>query len=315
MKWIDSYSHFRSFSAKDSNILKNPVANWAFDGFTRLLNTSKITKAYSKYQDIVNLHDNRFIEENPSLVKKSFMAAAMLTNLPFYAGKDENDLLSSMGRNLFDHSIVINLEPFSKAASLLHACNGKKYLTPVVNLDADSLGSFEQRFDAAVAYGARGIAIHPIIEKKQAWDPHYFKCASLARSYDVPMVCRTGITSYFGDYDANAAEISNYENLVAANPKTTFIMSHSNLAGYLKAIEFAQNHENVFLDSAWQTRVSVQKIINSIGADRLLLASDWPIMGDQQKVQRRIFSKLNISDTELEKIVFTNAKNLYKIEI
>ena len=175
--------------------------------------------------------------------------------------------------------------------------------------------AFEERFQEAVRAGSKGLAIHPILEQQAVSSVHYDRCASLCGEAGIPLICRTGVTYYSDVYDAQAADVRNFEKLIQAHPKTRFVLSHSNLADYEPAIAIAKRFPNTILDTAWQTAASLKKIIDSIGAERVLFASDWPVLGDQQRTQRRILSKLKLKPGELERISWKNATDLYRISL
>ena len=101
--------------------------------------------------------------------------------------------------------------------------------------------------------------------------------------------------------------------MVAANKDIQFIFTHSNLANYEIAIQMCEVFENVMLDSAWQSPESVGAMIKTLGSDRVMFASDWPMMGDQQKVQIRIFNKLKLNTESTEKVFFKNAQRIFKL--
>lgn len=308
--WIDCYAHFRSFSAEQSHALPSALANYALDRLYGALGAPRIDRWYNRYQDVVNYRDNRFMSSEPSKVSRALTHLAMATNFPFYAGKTEDHLLENMDRNGISHALVVNLEPFQPHSSLLGACRGNPRLFPIVNL-AEHLAEIEVVGESVVRDGAKAFAIHPILERRRADDPLYFRLAEFCRAHRLPLVCRTGATDYPGEFDRDAAEIARYRPLVEAFPDVTFVMTHSNLGRYEDAIIFSREFPNTILDSAWQTAASTKRLLEAVGPERFLFASDWPVLGDQQKVQKRIFGKLRLPVADLETIAFRNPNRIF----
>lgn len=314
MKWIDSYAHVKTFSPVRAEVTTSPLLDLALDATMRALHQPSVRKLYGRYMDLLNQRDNLGMSSRLTAVSKAVSRISLATNLPFSGAMDELDLLESMGKNSIDHCILVNLEPYGSADEILDIARREpSAFTAVVHLKKAAPSSFLKRAESAVEKGARGLAIHPILEGLSPTSDHYQECARFGAEKGVPLVCRTGVTFYSEGYDAKAGEIENYETLVRGHPRTVFVMTHSNLAEYEKAIGFARRHENVFLDTAWQTAGSMRKILKAVGASRVLFASDWPVLGDQQRVQKRILSRLKLSAKDLEKVAGGNARDLYRI--
>ena len=74
----------------------------------------------------------------------------------------------------------------------------------------------------------------------------------------------------------------------------------------------AKRHENVYLDLCDIHRHSgiVDKMVNAVGADRVLFGTDIPWYDPGYGIGSVLFSR--ISDTDKYKILYENAKNLAK---
>ncbi len=91
-----------------------------------------------------------------------------------------------------------------------------------------------------------------------------------------------------------------------------FIMGHSAPGELDEAIKVAQKYENVYLDLCDIHRHSgiVDKMVNAIGADRVLFGTDVPWYDPAYGIGSVLFSK--ISDEDKYKILYKNAKELAK---
>jgi predicted TIM-barrel fold metal-dependent hydrolase len=63
---------------------------------------------------------------------------------------------------------------------------------------------------------------------------------------------------------------------VAAHPGVRFILGHAGARDVSDAIPFARKHQNVWLGIHGQGVSVLRKLIDRVGADRLLFGSDWP---------------------------------------
>ncbi|MBI3557420.1 MAG: amidohydrolase family protein [Deltaproteobacteria bacterium] len=309
---IDSFVHIRPFSAQQSHLTQLPFLDRRIDRLFDRLNSPGVDRLYNMSMDLLNMRDNRFMPRTTARTGKLVQRIALGANLPFCSSKSEEQLLASMSEHGIDRAIVSAIEPFSDSRHVLGVCSRNPKLLPVVSFTKD-----EKDVGALFAHylkkGARGVHLHPVLERTAPQSERYFELADLARSKHVPVICRTGVTSYLGRFDANLSDIRNYEALVKGFPECTFIMTHSNLADYRAAIDFAKKHPNCYLDTAWQTRDSIRNMIRALGSERILLASGWPVLGNQQKVQLRILAKLGLPTDDFENISWRNASRIFRL--
>ncbi len=309
---IDSFVHVRPFSALQSHLTPLPFLDRKIDGLFDRLNSPRVDRLYNMSMDLLNLRDNRFMPRRNARAGQLVQKLALGANLPFCSSKSEEQLLTSMTEHGIDRAIVSALEPFSDSKHVLNICSKNPRLLPVVSFTKDekNVGTL---FAHYLKKGARGVHLHPVLERTAPQSERYFEIADIARSKHVPVICRTGVTSFLGRFDANLSDIRNYESLVKGFPECTFIMTHSNLADYRTAIDFAKKYPNTYLDTAWQTRDSIRNMIRALGSERILLASGWPVLGNQQKVQLRILAKLGLPSDDSENISWRNAARIFRL--
>ena len=87
-------------------------------------------------------------------------------------------------------------------------------------------------------------------------------------------------------------------------------MGHSAPGELDEAIKVAKKYENVFLDICDIHRHSgiVDKMVESIGADRILFGTDIPWYDPAYGIGSVLFSR--ISDNDKYKILYSNAKEI-----
>lgn len=79
-------------------------------------------------------------------------------------------------------------------------------------------------------------------------------------------------------------------------PDVTFIAAHS--GGWLmadEAVVAAQQCENVILDSSWQYPPTLSKFLRALGANRVIMASDFPA---NLPIQRALWNAVDLSEED-----------------
>ena len=80
-----------------------------------------------------------------------------------------------------------------------------------------------------------------------------------------------------------------------------------------RAWEMMRRHDQLWTDTSWQTPESIRRAVDTMGDERILLGSDWPLL--TLDLQRD--SAKNVQDglgpTLAEKITSTNARTFLQL--
>ena len=99
-------------------------------------------------------------------------------------------------------------------------------------------------------------------------------------------------------------------------PDANFVIGHSgNAEPYrTQAIEAAQRHENVYLEtcSTFREPDVIERLVNEAGADRVLFGSDVPLMDPRTQLGKIITADL--TDEQKRLVLGANASKLLKLE-
>jgi len=91
-----------------------------------------------------------------------------------------------------------------------------------------------------------------------------------------------------------------FEPLARDYPDVTFILGHSGgtPVGYVEAIKVAQEHANVYLDicRSAMSRMWVERLVNEVGAERVLWGTDFPFIDPFYLVGRLACAELSDED-------------------
>ncbi|MPM59450.1 hypothetical protein SDC9_106292 [bioreactor metagenome] len=124
--------------------------------------------------------------------------------------------------------------------------------------------------------GMKGLKLHPrlhgyLLGNHTLVDPLMEVC----REYQVPMF------SHGGSEEMNHAYY--FEELARTFPDVAIIMGHMCMPNYCTdAKMIAKRNPNIYLDTSATPYLSVKTAVSMVGADRILMGSDWP--GDSFKL-------------------------------
>jgi predicted TIM-barrel fold metal-dependent hydrolase len=193
-----------------------------------------------------------------------------------------DDLEASMERAGITRTIVIAAPPTAPNAWLLGAARAHPRIIPVVTLPEVDAGAGEEEWAAAfralVAEGARGFKIHPNVDALAPEHPAYRALFAVARAERRFVILHTGCFCVLGYRDLTPADPVRFEPLFAAHREVPVCLAHMNRDHPEAAWELMRRHEQLWADTSWQPADVVARAAVAVGARRLLLGSDWPLL-------------------------------------
>jgi uncharacterized protein len=181
----------------------------------------------------------------------------------------------------------------------------------------DDLDVIERKLDGHVSRGARGLKLHPIIQKVSLDDPKTYDVVEMFSKHNLPILFHSGVTTYyFGDEKKKERPenggIVGARKLMAAFDNVNFIVGHAGGIGVDEVISTMAGYENAYVDTSFQSPEKISELINVFGSKRVLFASDWPY-GDR-KVSINIMKEACDGDYSVMRDVFNkNAKYLMRL--
>ena len=167
----------------------------------------------------------------------------------------------------------------------------------------------------AAEAGFLGIKIHPTLDRyavtREALDP-IFSCA---REHHWPVLTHA-------DNDGSPMSAGRYEPLIRAYPGVVLILAHLRL----EAIPLAKRFDNVLVDTTYVDPVRVELGVDALGPSKILFGSDACEGFDVGHATARerpprsyagiiaAYRERGISDADLERICYSNAKNLFGLD-
>ena len=129
-------------------------------------------------------------------------------------------------------------------------------------------------------------------------------CNAIAE-YDVPVITHTGTPTL--------SLPQQWAVVAKKHPDVKFVFAHIGLQefGY-GCVICAKELDNVYVGTESQSEIPViRKAIDELGADRIIFGTDWPYKYIPAEIIK--MEPYGLTDEELEKIFYSNARKLWKI--
>lgn len=228
------------------------------------------------------------------------------------------DLTEEMKRNDVWKAVVIAHPPFVPNEFVLDLAERDPAIVPAVLIPTTSYRP-GVRLRSYVRRGARALKIHPPADGHGPDSEHYRKLLRSASALGVPVIIHTGclhVPLVYRSPEQGHAE--RYEPWFREYPDTKFVLAHMNFHFPQVALDLMERHRNVYADTSWQPAEVIGEAVRRVGAERILLGSDWPILGGNISVAlARIGEAVEtgrITSADRDLIVGANAAGIFGLE-
>ena len=225
-------------------------------------------------------------------------------------------LRASMAQHGIRRSVVIAAPPTASNEWLLDAVVGDPRLVPVAYLPEPRSGKppttaseWAEAWMPLAEGGAAGFKIHEnmagLPPSHAAWRGTF----EAARATSRFVIIHTGRFTVPGYRRLSGADPRGYEPLLQEYPEVRVCLAHMNRDEPEVVWDLMRRYDQLFSDTSWQPAEALVRALHQVGADRLLLGSDWPLLhadlqGDALSTLRRAVR----DDARLERITLTNAE-------
>jgi predicted TIM-barrel fold metal-dependent hydrolase len=228
----------------------------------------------------------------------------------------------SLDETQISHSVCLPIPPNVHFADLAEARRKDPRIVPFTGVDytrseGGALPDPSVQLAADVAAGARGMKLHPIIQKIPLTSAATHIAVEAFAPHDLPVLFHCGISSYYLGAERDREEprygaIRDAAELVRDFPAVHFIAGHSGLFHVDQVMKLLAGFPNVSVDTSFQCPERVRQLIGAFGPERVLFASDWPY--GNRPPALAIVSEACQGDRGLERrILFENAAELMGI--
>ncbi len=205
----------------------------------------------------------------------------------------------------------------TKAINVEHA-NDFIYSTVSAHTNLIGLGTThadydnnEKEFERIVRMGLRGIKLHCDFQGFDIDTPKMDTAYRMCEKYHLP------ILFHIGDPNCDHSRADKLYNVLQKFPDLTVIAAH--MGGY-KTKALSEKYlvgTKVYFDcSEWDRYMSAEELCDMIrrhGVDKILFGSDYPLCTTSQTA-KMLVDKAELTDDELEKIFYSNAARVFKID-
>jgi hypothetical protein len=218
------------------------------------------------------------------------------------------NLRMSMDRAGVEKMVCLPLPPHVTFDDLRRAAELDAGVIPFTGVDFSRAYDFQPALRADVAAGARGLKLHPIIQKEPLNSKKTLEVVEAFAPHGLPVLFHAGEFSYYLGREKRQNQVPSYgaihyaRDLVAAFPKVTFIAGHAGMFQVEDVMAMLGGFSNVYVDITFQNPDSIRKLIAVFGAERVLYGSDWPWGNHMPAI--KIVRKACRGDKSLENRIF-----------
>jgi predicted TIM-barrel fold metal-dependent hydrolase len=223
------------------------------------------------------LHDTQtLIRHFPDSVRPSFDRLGALIAAPsLLVESTPQDLTAEMQELGVSRAVVIANPPLAPNSWILRVCRENEGLIPCVYAP-DSAEKLREWVDQ----GARLLKIHPSMDGKGPEDENYLRLLEVADALKLPVILHTGCIHLEGIYRSpNLSRAENFRPWFDRFRSVPFVLAHMNYHDPHTALDLCAEFPNLFVDTSWQPTEVIAEGVRRIGSERILLGSDWPLLG------------------------------------
>lgn len=254
-------------------------------------------------------YDSRFVERAVSSMpplKAGMMRAERARN---FAATYEN-LKKDMAKHSIQKACVMPVAPNVAFEDILEV-SGDRAVVPFGSVDFTG-GNEGEQVRAQLGNGAKGFKLHPILQKV---DPSARPVRAFLEACPAGTVIlvHTGYADYYfaDEKSRQCIEFGAIEPIIklcAQCRDLNFVLGHAGLSEAEDVLRLAPCHDNIYVDTSFQGPARIRQLINALGCERVLFASDWP--WGFMKTALRCVEKGCANTTEFEHVTALNAATL-----
>jgi predicted TIM-barrel fold metal-dependent hydrolase len=192
-------------------------------------------------------------------------------------------------------------------------------IIPFTGVDFTRDYDLDAAFSVDVKAGARGLKLHPIIQKVSLEEEATFHAVEAFAPHGLPVLFHCGVMAYYlGEERAKEnpglGKIHYARKLVRAFPEVNFIAGHAGLYEVRDVMDMLGGFHNVWVDISFQSPEKIRELIKVFGPERILYGSDWP--WGNRKTSQKTVRKACRGDKGLERRIFSeNAAELMSLDL
>jgi predicted TIM-barrel fold metal-dependent hydrolase len=221
-----------------------------------------------------------------------------------------------MDENHISSMVMLPIHPYVTFEDVLEASKVDSRIIPFTTIDYGLGRDAGKKLLEDVENGARGLKIHPIIQKKSLLDEDTLEALRHWEQTSKPVQPHLGVYYYYPDEESHLhcpenGKYDDFKKLISMFPEIKFIASHSAGFDWKPLVADGKNLDNLYIDLSFVSRVQLKKYLRKWPVERLLYGSDWPWGNPEITLQ---VIELTVKDPGAkEMILYKNAERLLGI--
>ena len=218
----------------------------------------------------------------PGGVQKKIEARIDQENIYRNFTATRENLRRELDRYGISHCALLPVYPYVTFQDLWSAAQKDSALIPFTGADFADLSGIEEKFAQDVAAGAKGLKLHPILQRAKMDEAETIRVVEAFAPYDLPILLHTGYSNYYLTppeahlQNTDYGDIEHIVALIKAFPQVKFIAGHAGLSSVWDLMPLLEGFKNVWVDVSFQATPAIKQLIQTFGADKVMYASDWP---------------------------------------
>lgn len=288
------------------------------EAFSRILPLGPIRRQARNWTKSISHsfhHLQTFLRYLPDPIREGMDELAGLVPLPHLLFESTlRDLLEEMDLHGVNQALVIADPGWSSSDLILKSSESEPRLMAAVSIPPrDPKGLL--RLESFVARGARALSIHPSADHEEPGSPCYRNLIAAASELGIPVILHSGTSHpHLVLRSMAGSDARTFQPWFREFPKARFVLAHMNGHDPDGAIDLAVENPNVYVDISGQPTEVIGEAVRGMGAERVLFASDWPILGDNlavglERIRDGVEAELLTPD-QARRILGENAREL-----
>ncbi len=265
---------------------------------------------------IIDFHTHVFPDE---IAGKTVARLENYAHIKAYADGTLSGLKHSMKENGITYSVVLPVvtkpSQFDTVNHYARSINGKDGIISFGGIHPGS-EDYKEQLKAIKEMGFMGIKLHPDYQDTFVDDPKMVRLIQYASDLGLTVVLHSGMDIGLPEpVHCSAVRAANMLDRIHSR-SANIVLAHAGAYNDWDNVENYIAGRNVWIDTAyslgWMEDEQFIRIVKKHGANRILFASDSP--WDSQGGTYEYLKKFNLSDSELNQILYQNAKGLLHME-
>ena len=225
------------------------------------------------------------------------------------------NLLREMNELGIEHSVILPIDFPALSENWIHATSAAKSTEKLIAFGSvhPYARNVRDKLDTQVSRGIRGIKVHPAVQLVRPDDARAMTLYRLCGERNLPVLWHCGPVGIEPALGRWLSQVRFYEQPIAENPKTTFILGHAGALQWEEALDLVRRYPNVLVETSSQSLHALRRMVESVDSTRILLGSDWPFYHQAISLAKVLIATEGRADTR-HRILYANAAELLGLE-